>query len=123
MNITNISEQAQNWLQNLRDTDNRIKQINLGNECSLFSYKLRDNLSDLESLKSKVALIKEMPGQGKTNFVCDFSQNFLLKLDIPCVFLLGTEIDANDIRSSILKRVFPDGEEVTFVEFMAELKD
>lgn len=123
VNITNISEHAQNWLENLRDTDDRIKQINLGNECSLFSYKLRDNLSDLESLKSKVALIKEMPGQGKTNFVCDFSQNFLLKLDIPCVFLLGTEIDANDIRSSILKRVFPDGEEVTFVEFMAELKD
>lgn len=38
------------------------------------------------------------------------------------MFLTGTEIDATDIRHSILRKVFPDSEQHTFEEFLQELR-
>ena len=92
------------------------------NEKSKFEYKFRDRIEDLAFLKARVALITENAGQGKTNFLCDFSENFLLKRQIPTLFLTGTEINAADLRFSILQKVFPNSIENTFEEFLEKLK-
>lgn len=48
--------------------------------------------SDLRVIQSRVLLLTSRAGQGKTNFVCDFAENFLLPRHIPCVLLTGREI-------------------------------
>lgn len=89
---------------------------------STFEYKFRDRIDDLDFLRARVALITETAGQGKTNFLCDFSENFLLKREIPTAFLTGTEVNPNDLRQSLLQRMFPDSPNYTFEEFLNNLK-
>ncbi len=90
----------------------------LGNVRSKFEFKIRDLVDDLIYFKSKVILITEMAGQGKTNFLCDFVENFLLKKNVPNVFLTGIEIKSDDIRQSIIKRIFPDDDNITFSDIL-----
>lgn len=91
---------------------------NLGNGRGNFEYKIKNLIEELNFFKSKVVLITEMAGQGKTNFLCDFVENFMLKKEILNVFLTGIEINPNDIRSSILKRIFPDNDNLDFAELL-----
>lgn len=83
-----------------------------------FDLKIRDSEDDLQSLISSVSIITESAGQGKTNFLCDFADNFLNKREIPYVFLTGTELDANDIRKSVLKKIFPNNDTYIFQDFI-----
>ncbi|BCY29355.1 hypothetical protein [Flavobacterium okayamense] len=83
-----------------------------------FEIKIRDLVDDLDFFKSNVVLITEMAGQGKTNFLCDYTENFLLKKKILSVFLTGIEICADDIRKSIIKRIFPDYDDIDFSEIL-----
>lgn len=93
------------------------------NEKSKFEYKFTNPIKDLEFLKSRVALITETAGQGKTNLLCDFAENFLLNRQIPTVFLTGIEINASDIRLSILKRIFPDSTDYSFQDLINVIKN
>ncbi len=112
------------WCEYLTEKQKEINDIKIGsNEKSKFEYKFRDRIDDLKFLIAKVALITEAAGQGKTNFLCDFTENFLLKRKIPTVFLTGTEINANDLRQSVIQRVFPDSPNYTFQEFLKILKE
>lgn len=90
----------------------------LGNIKTRFELKIRDLVDDLIYFKSKVILITEMAGQGKTNFLCDFVENFLLKKNVLNVFLTGIEIKSDDIRQSIIKRIFPDDDNITFSDIL-----
>ncbi|PKB17015.1 hypothetical protein [Flavobacterium sp. 5] len=92
--------------------------LRLGNIRSQFESKIRDLVDDLIYFKSKVILIIEMAGQGKTNFLCDFVENFLLKKNVLTVFLTGIEIKSDDIRQSIIKRIFPDDDNITFLDIL-----
>lgn len=94
------------------------KHPRLGNIRSQFEFKIRDLVDDLIYFKSKVILITEMAGQGKTNFLCDFVENFLLKKNVLNVFLTGIEIKSDDIRQSIIKRIFPDDDNITFSDIL-----
>lgn len=120
---SNFSEIISKWREYLINKRQEISNIKIAsNEKHTFEYKFRERIADLEFLKAKVALITESAGQGKTNFLCDFSENFLLKREIPTVFLTGTEINANDIRHSILQRVFPDSINYSFEDFLGNLR-
>lgn len=94
------------------------KHPRLGNIRSQFEFKIRDLVDDLIYFKSKVILITEMAGQGKTNFLCDFVENFLLKKNVLNVFLTGIEIKSDDIRQSIIKRVFPNDDNISFSDIL-----
>ena len=94
------------------------KHPKLGNIRSKFEFKIRDLVDDLIYFKSKIILITEMAGQGKTNFLCDFVENFLLKKNAINVFLTGIEIKSDDIRQSIIKRIFPDDDNITFSDIL-----
>lgn len=70
------------------------------------SHKVRDKREYFKYIASKIALITANAGQGKTNFICDFVSNVLLKRETPCIYLNGYEIDANDIAGSLSKRLY-----------------
>lgn len=124
LTVSKSSEMFSKWNVYLTEKKQEIIDIRIdSNEKSKFEYKFRDRIDDLKFLLSKVALITESAGQGKTNFFCDFTENFLLKRKIPTVFLTGAEINANDIRQSIIQRVFPDSPTYTFQEFLNTLKE
>lgn len=83
-----------------------------------FESKIKDNITDLDFFKAKIVLITEMAGQGKTNFLCDLVENFLLKKKVINVFLTGIEINAEDIRKSIINRIFPNNNDIEFSEIL-----
>lgn len=122
--ISNSNDLFSKWYDYLIEKQQEVIDIKISsNEKSKFEYKFRDRIDDLKFLLAKVALITESAGQGKTNFLCDFTENFLLKRKIPTVFLTGAEINANDLRQSIIQRVFPDSPNYTFQEFLNILKE
>lgn len=122
--ISNSNELFLKWYDYLSKKQQEIIDIKISsNEKSKFEYKFRDRIDDLKFLLAKVALITESAGQGKTNFLCDFTENFLLKRKIPTVFLTGAEINANDLRQTIIQRVFPNSPTYTFQEFLNILKE
>jgi hypothetical protein len=92
------------------------------NDMMSYGYKVSHVHKQLKWFVAKVCLIKEDAGQGKTNFICDLVENFILKRNIPAIFLLGTELDPNDIRGSILKKVFPDSTEFSFSQFLSDIQ-
>ena len=92
------------------------------NEMRSYGYKVLHVFEQLKWFAAKVCLIKEDAGQGKTNFICDLVENFILKRNIPAIFLLGTELDPNDIRGSILKKVFPDSTDLSFSQFLSDIE-
>lgn len=53
---------------------------------SSIKWDLKDALNQLEYLNFRVLLLTRNAGQGKTNFVCDFTENFLLKRRIISLF-------------------------------------
>jgi regulator of replication initiation timing len=123
MNVNNCTSIISKWHDYLVSKRQEITDIKIGsNEKYNFESKFRDRIDDLEFLRARVALITETAGQGKTNFLCDFSENFLLKREIPTAFLTGTEVNAQDLRQSLLQRIFPDSSNLTFEEFLYNLK-
>src|SRR5690606_16213905 len=88
--ISNSNDLYSKWYEYLIVKQQEVIDIKISsNEKSKFEYKFRDRIDDLKFLLAKVALITEAAGQGKTNFLCDFTENFLLKRKIPTVFLTG----------------------------------
>jgi hypothetical protein len=87
-----------------------------------FEWKINGVINRLTYLSKRVALITESAGQGKTNFLCDFTENFLLGWNIPTVFITGSELDEGNIRNGITKAVFPDKSNIRFDEFMDRLR-
>lgn len=123
MTISNCTAIISKWHDYLITKRQEVVSIKIGSyKKSTFEYKFRDRIDDLDFLKARVALITETAGQGKTNFLCDFSENFLLKREIPTAFLIGTEVNAIDLRQSLLQRIFPDSPNYTFDEFLTNLK-
>lgn len=106
--------------------DSRNKELDnppiASNDARSYGYKVSHVYKQLEWFAAKVCLIKEDAGQGKTNFICDLVDNFILKRNIPGIFLLGTELDPGNIRGSILKKAFPDSTDLSFPQFLSEIQ-
>lgn len=78
------------------------------NDARTASRKVEQKIDDLKYILSRVVILKDNAGQGKTNLLCDLAENVLLKRNIPALFFTGYELDANDLYNSIVKRLFPD---------------
>lgn len=65
-------------------------------------WYLRDMLTQLEFLSYRILLLTRNAGQGKTNFVCDFTENFLVKKRIPSVYYNAA--DFCETPSAVIKR-------------------
>lgn len=72
-----------------------------------FNTKLGDRIEGFGFFLDRIILVTEAAGQGKTNFICDFVENFLVRRDIPCTFLTGLELSSTNIADSIARRILP----------------
>lgn len=90
------------------------------NEDYFSSSKCGKRTKDLKFLTKKVCLLTGNAGQGKTNFICDFTKNVLLKRHIPFIYLNGYEIDSSDIEKTFVKALCPTLD-LTFEKVMSEL--
>ncbi len=78
-------------------------------------YKLKRQIEhcidDLDAIRCSVFLLLAKAGQGKTNFICDFAENVLLKRSIPCLFFTGREmnyVSPDRIGEYVVRSIFGD---------------
>lgn len=79
-------------------------------------YRLSDQLNELKAAQARVFILTGRAGQGKTNLVCDFVENFLVKHDIPCAYLSVRKISSiqtPELREAIQRLIF-DGATQSF---------
>ncbi|MCD8173872.1 MAG: hypothetical protein LUD76_10545, partial [Alistipes sp.] len=86
-------------------------------------YKLNDKARDLNHFYSRLLLLTANAGQGKTNFLCDLSENIILKRGIPCIFLNGYEIQADNVGESIARRVYPINSNYSLFDIIGAISD
>ena len=69
-------------------------------------------IKNLQLLSNKVVLLTSIAGKGKTNLICDFSKNFLIRKNMLCLYFTGrdfNQIGTNEsIEDAILRIVFSD---------------
>lgn len=59
------------------------------------------------AIKSRIFVVTSSAAKGKTNFLCDISENFLLRCKIPFFFVNASELDElNEISSCFLDLVY-----------------
>lgn len=122
LTVENVQTIVEGIRMYLEDRKKSVSEIMVAqNDVGNAGFKLDGHITKFKYLESSVALVTEMAGQGKTNFICDFVENVLTKRNIPAVFLTGAEIDEVNIRKSILTRVFPGRENTAFDEFIGIL--
>ncbi|MDD3645138.1 MAG: serine protease [Bacteroidales bacterium] len=92
----------------------RIRKTVPNNHLNLFDasfyghslYRLRWEIEYriklFDSLKNAQVLLTEKAGQGKTNLVCDFTENVLLRKNIPCWFISARALENNNICDTML---------------------
>lgn len=78
-----------------------------GNIGWINSHKIDRQATDIEYINKRLCIITANAGQGKTNFLCDFANNVLIKRGIPTLYINGYEIDASSIERSLVHAVYP----------------
>jgi NACHT domain. len=81
-----------------------------------YSSEYRQNIfeteEDLELLTNKSVIIKGLAGHGKTNLLCDFTENFLLRKKHVCIYLPAREfnnlVNEETIEQRIAQIIFAD---------------
>lgn len=71
-------------------------------------YRVEDIIRELEFARASVLLLISKAGAGKTNFVCDFADRFLIRHGIPALFLVGKDLsgeNCNQMFSNMLRRI------------------
>lgn len=63
-------------------------------------YTFEEIRDEINFFRYKIILITNDAGQGKTNFLCDFAQNFLMKKRLPVLFY-----NAYDFREPFMNRI------------------
>lgn len=122
ISIDNYIEKLTNWIENLNTKLTEITESKISrNDIYSYESKIKDRIDDASYLKSRVCLITETAGQGKTNFICDFANRFVLGTENPAIFLTGTEINPNDIRETIIKKAFPNKQNLNFENFIEKI--
>lgn len=58
------------------------------------NHRLSDQLNELKAAQARVFILTGRAGQGKTNLVCDFVENFLVKHEVPCAYLSVRKISS-----------------------------
>lgn len=79
-----------------------------------FSYKqaINEAREDITLLSRKFLILESKAGHGKTNLLCDFTENFLLRKNHKCIYLPAREFNNmavdDQIEQQITKIIFPD---------------
>lgn len=75
-------------INDLTSKDKEIRNIADVISCfTQFNDELGSILEYIKFINKRVVLLTKGAGQGKTNFLCDFTENFLMRRRIPCIYL------------------------------------
>lgn len=78
-----------------------------GNKGWAHSHKIDRQATNIEYISKQLCIITANAGQGKTNFLCDFANNVLIRRNIPTLYINGYEIEASSIERSLVHAVYP----------------
>ena len=79
-----------------------------GHRLASLQWEIEDRIKLFESIKTTQILLTEKAGQGKTNLLCDFTENVLLRKNIPCFFVSTRNLVNNNICDTLLNAVAYD---------------
>lgn len=73
-------------------------------------YRIRDRQTELHCVAARIFLLTGPAGQGKTNFLCDLTERFLLRHEIPCAYITARQlsrISIPDLAEAVRRMIFP----------------
>ena len=78
--------------------------------------QINERVDELKAAQARVFILTGRAGQGKTNFVCDFVERFLLKHEIPCAYLSVRTISSLQVAEvgEAVQRLIFNGEAHSF---------
>jgi hypothetical protein len=82
----------------------------LGDGARGVQWWLKDRCTELASVAARIFLLTGPAGQGKTNFLCDFTERFLLRHEIPCAYVTARQLSRTgdpDLPEVVRKLIFP----------------
>jgi hypothetical protein len=82
------------------------------------NHRIEDLFDELSAARAQIFILTGKAGQGKTNLVCDFVENFLWKHKVPCAYLSGRRISAmktTDAGDAIQRLIF-EGKTKSFAD-------
>jgi hypothetical protein len=77
---------------------------------TLRQYRVRNRRTELHCVTARLFLLTGPAGQGKTNFLCDFTERFLLRHGIPCAYVTArhlSRIPHPDLTEVVRRLIFP----------------
>lgn len=81
---------------------------------SSYEWAINDAKADLDLLLSKVVITKSIAGHGKTNLICDFTENFLLRKGHKCLYISARSLnhlgDQETIEQAIIRTLFTESD-------------
>lgn len=80
---------------------------------------------DLNLLTGTMVLISSTAGRGKTNLLCDFSENYLLQKNKLCLFFLGRDFNymgGNESLEDAISRIIFSNSEYSFADLLFLIK-
>lgn len=86
-------------------------------------HRLQDRFHELFAASARVFILTGKAGQGKTNLICDFVENFLWKHGIPCAYISCRRlaaIQSPDIGETFQRLLF-EGKTKSFADAAAHL--
>lgn len=91
------------------------------------SYEEEINQAEenLNLLSNKVLILKGLAGHGKTNLLCDFTENFLLRKKHKCIYLPAREFNYLGVQATIeqfITRIFFTESDYQFIDILRLIK-
>ncbi|NVL89958.1 MAG: alpha/beta hydrolase [Desulfobacterales bacterium] len=121
------------WLSNI-DFDRQNLRLSEENYKYLIKYDgtkwritriIKDFQKRLLTINKKVFLLTERAGQGKTNFICDLAENFIVRKQFLGVMFSGSDFKVtslDDIKKTLLYEAYGLHGSPSFDVFISELK-
>lgn len=79
-----------------------------------YEYSIKLAHEDLNVLKSKFIIAKSIAGHGKTNLLCDFTDNFLIKKGHKCLYISARTLnhlgEQETLEQALMRTVFADSD-------------
>lgn len=73
-------------------------------------YRVQDRRTELRCVTARLFLLTGPAGQGKTNFLCDFTERYLLRHSIPCAYITARQLSRiphSDLGDVVRRLIFP----------------
>ncbi|MCK9602969.1 MAG: hypothetical protein M0R66_01100 [Candidatus Omnitrophica bacterium] len=71
-------------------------------------WKMEETIAKFNVLKSRVLVLLDDAGQGKTNLICDLTKEFLLKLEVPVALFYGGDfygLNNSSMKAFVTERI------------------